>query len=76
MFTKLAEKWRDNFNATVPSQPLGMNEWSTVVAFSWWLNKNAAEHSVHPTAFGVGMRARLGHWLVSLGQSLIQNGGG
>jgi hypothetical protein len=36
----------------------------------------AAEQSVQPTASGVGMRARLGHWLVSLGQSLIQNGGG
>ena len=49
MFTKLAERWRDNFNATVPSQPLGMNEWGAVIAFSWWLNKNAAEQSVHPT---------------------------
>lgn len=40
------------------------------------LEEKAAEQSVQPTASGVGTRARLGHWLVSLGRFLIQNGGG
>ncbi|QIK38172.1 hypothetical protein GWK36_09495 [Caldichromatium japonicum] len=37
---------------------------------------NAAQQNVQPTASGAGMRARIGRWLISLGQSLIQNGGG
>jgi len=31
---------------------------------------------VHPTASGVGMRARFGNWLVRVGQWFIQHGGG
>ena len=42
----------------------------------YWECWQSAQQSVQPTAFGVGMRARLGHWLVSLGQYLIQNDGG
>ena len=51
---------------------------SAIVWADHWVSigTKAAEQNVQPTAFGVGMRARLGYWLVSLGQSLIQNGGG
>ena len=37
--------------------------------------KSAAEQSVHLTAFGAGWRARLGNWLVSLGNRIAQSGG-
>jgi len=40
------------------------------------LHRGASQQSVQPTAFGVGWRARLGNWLIRLGESLIQNGGG
>lgn len=39
MFTKLAEAWRNNLSATTSSQPLGVSEWSAVVSFAWWLDK-------------------------------------
>ena len=45
-FIKLAEVWRDNFNSTTPSQPLGLNEWSAIVAFVSWLDKRTAQQSV------------------------------
>lgn len=35
----------------------------------------AAQHRMHLTAFGAGGRARLGNWLVALGNRISQNGG-
>ena len=37
--------------------------------------RKAAEQSVHLTAFGAGLRGRLGNWLVSLGNRIAQSGG-
>jgi hypothetical protein len=36
----------------------------------------AAEHSVHPTAFGARLRARLANWLFDMSTYLSQSGGG
>jgi len=36
----------------------------------------AAEQSVHPTAFGVGMRAKIANWLFDLSTWVFQIGGG
>ena len=36
----------------------------------------AAEHSVHPTAFGAQLRARLANWLFDMSTYLSQSGGG
>jgi hypothetical protein len=36
----------------------------------------AAEHSVHPTAFGARLRARLANYLFDLSTYLSQSGGG
>ena len=36
----------------------------------------AAQHRVQPTAFGVGMRARLAHFFIFLGCRLSKFGGG
>ena len=40
-----------------------------------FLVERAAEQSEHPTAFG-RLWSRFGMWLVRLGLSLVQNGGG
>ena len=39
------------------------------------LRRKSAQQSVHLTAFGVGMRARFGNWLASLGERIAQSGG-
>ena len=58
------------------SQCIGMNVGGYVIVMSIRSWHKAAQQYVHPTAFGVGVRARLARWLVSLAKSLIQNGGG
>lgn len=57
------------------SGAIGMNVGGFVIVMSIRAWHDAAQQYAHPTAFGVGMRARLARWLVSLGKSLIQNSG-
>ena len=39
-------------------------------------DQKSAEHSVHPTAFGARLRARLANYLFDLSTYLSQSGGG
>lgn len=70
---------RNDFISMILSQKKSYapyQETSIVMSLSQLEKLVAAQQSVHPTASGIGMLARFGHWLVRLGWCLIQNGGG